>query len=99
VLLKTAQCLFAKQVRVSLTCFGKFDDLAGDDPVSNRVVINLDSSVSERGANQLVRYPITRMASGSNEWDEPRRNFLNGIGRLVQRIEQLSWLGLPLEGL
>src|SRR5690242_8243088 len=43
--------------------------------------------------------PITRMASGSNEWDEPRRNFLNGIGRLVQRIEQLSRLGLPLDSL
>src|SRR6185437_10648647 len=40
--------------------------------------------------------PITRMASGSNEWDEPRRNFLNGIGRLVQRTEQLSRLGPPV---
>jgi hypothetical protein len=57
VLLKTVQCFFAKQVRASLTCFGKFDDLVRDDFVSNHVVINLDSSISKRGANQLIRYP------------------------------------------
>jgi hypothetical protein len=43
VLLKTVQRFFAKQVRVSLTCFGKFDDL----------VIN----ISKGGANQLICYP------------------------------------------
>jgi hypothetical protein len=55
VLLKRVQRFFAKHVRVSLTCFGKLDDLVGDDFVSNRVVIDLDSSISKRGANQLIR--------------------------------------------
>jgi len=55
-LLKTVQCFFAKPVRVSLTCFGEFDDLVGDDFVSNRIVINLDSSISKRGANQFIGY-------------------------------------------
>ena len=98
-LLKTLQCFFTKQVRVPLACFGELDDLVGDDLVSNRIVINFYPSISKRGANQLIRYSHNAHGLGSNEWDEPRRNFLNGIGRLVQRIEQLSWLGLPLEGL
>jgi hypothetical protein len=84
-----------KAGQVSLACFGEFYDLVGMTLVSNRVVINLDSSISKRGANQLIGYPHNAHGLGSNEWDEPRRNFLNGIGALVKAgaIEQLSTAG------
>jgi hypothetical protein len=52
VLPKSVQCFLAKKVRVSLPCFGKFDDLGGDDLVSNRVSI----PTVKRGEDHLVRY-------------------------------------------
>jgi hypothetical protein len=52
VLLKTVQCFFSKQVRVSLTYFGKLDDLVGDDFVTNRMAI----PAMERRADHLIGY-------------------------------------------
>jgi hypothetical protein len=52
VLLKIVQCFFAKQVRLCLTRVGKFNDLGGDNLVSNRVF----TPIVKRGADHLVRY-------------------------------------------
>jgi len=90
-LLKTVQCFFAKPVRVSLTCFGEFDDLVGDDFVSNRIVIILTPLYPNAARTNSYATGITRMASGSNGWDEPRRNFLNGIGALVKLVQRIEW--------